>query len=74
MAKIIYPETEKSKTAGTVRLAVPQNDANLVDAAANGTIQGLQLALNVGAMLIAFIALVAMLDGFLGKICSSLPP
>ncbi|PCI37573.1 MAG: NupC/NupG family nucleoside CNT transporter [Elusimicrobia bacterium] len=76
MAKIIYPETEKSKTAGTVKLAVPQNDANLVDAAANGTIQGLQLALNVGAMLIAFIALVAMLDGFLGWASLSLgaPP
>jgi CNT family concentrative nucleoside transporter len=66
MAKIIYPETEKSKTAGSVKLNVPKTDANLVDAAASGTIQGLHLALNVGAMLIAFIALVSMVDGLLG--------
>lgn len=66
MSKIIIPETEKSKTAGEVRLEVPVTDANIVDAAANGTLKGLELALNVGAMLIAFIALVALCDGLLG--------
>jgi CNT family concentrative nucleoside transporter len=66
MAKIIFPETEKSNTAGRVKLDVPITDTNIVDAAANGTMKGLELALNVGAMLIAFIALVAMVDGILG--------
>jgi len=66
MAKIIYPETEKSMTAGEVKLEIPIDDANVVDAAANGTLKGLELALNVGAMLIAFIALIAMCDGILG--------
>ncbi|MFH2201906.1 MAG: nucleoside transporter C-terminal domain-containing protein [Elusimicrobiota bacterium] len=66
MAKIIFPETEKSKTEGKVKLDVPVTDANIVDAAANGTLKGLELALNVGAMLIAFIALVALCDGLLG--------
>jgi len=68
MAKIIFPETEKSKTAGEVKLDIPIEDANVVDAAANGTLKGLELALNVGAMLIAFIALIAMCDGILGWI------
>jgi CNT family concentrative nucleoside transporter len=66
MAKIIYPETEKSKTEGKVKLSVPVEDANIVDAAANGTLKGLELALNVGAMLIAFMALIALCDGVLG--------
>ncbi len=66
MAKIMYPETEKSKTAGHIKLKIPIDDANVVDAAANGTLKGLELALNVGAMLIAFIALIAMCDGILG--------
>lgn len=66
MSKIMFPETEKSKTAGCAKLKVPITDANLVDAAANGTLKGLELALNVGAMLIAFIALVACFDGILG--------
>lgn len=70
MAKILYPETEKSKTAGMVKLDVPITDTNVVDAAANGTLKGLELALNVGAMLIAFIALVAMLNGMLGWVTS----
>ena len=70
MAKVMVPETETSKTAGTVKLDVPVTDANLVDAAANGTLKGLELALNVGAMLIAFIALVNLADGLLGWISS----
>ncbi|MFH1725639.1 MAG: nucleoside transporter C-terminal domain-containing protein [Elusimicrobiota bacterium] len=66
MAKIMYPETAISKTAGHVKISIPKTDANIVDAAASGTLKGLELALNVGAMLIAFIALVHMCDGILG--------
>lgn len=66
MAKIMFPETQKSKTEGHVKLSIPKTDANIVDAAANGTLKGLELALNVGAMLIAFIALIALLNGLLG--------
>ncbi len=65
MAKIMFPETKESKTAGSVKLHLPKTDANIVDAAANGTLKGLELALNVGAMLIAFIALIYMCDGIL---------
>lgn len=68
MAKIIYPETEDSKTRGIVKLDVKKNTANVIDAAANGAADGLRLALNVGAMLMAFIALIAMIDFFLGKL------
>jgi len=66
VAKIIYPETEESKTRGFVKLDVEKNTANVIDAAANGAADGLRLALNVGAMLMAFIALIAMIDFFLG--------
>jgi len=62
IAKIIEPETEKPQTLGTVKLAVPPVGANLLEAAAIGTIDGLKLALNVAAMLIAFMALIAMGD------------
>ncbi len=66
VAKIIYPETEESKTRGIVKLDVEKKTANIIDAAANGAADGLRLALNVGAMLMAFIALIAMIDFFLG--------
>jgi len=68
IAKIIYPETEESKTKGIVKLAVEKKTANVIDAAASGAADGLRLALNVGAMLMAFIALIAMIDFFLGKL------
>ena len=58
MAKMFVPETEVPKTMGGVRLDVAQTDVNMIDAAARGTSEGLQLALNVLAMLISFIALV----------------
>jgi CNT family concentrative nucleoside transporter len=64
-AKIMVPETgtpETSWSAGEVRVAVPRLDVNVIDAAARGAGEGLQLALNVGGMLIAFVALVSMLD------------
>lgn len=62
MAKVMVPETETPVTAGQVDVEIPKTDANLLDAAASGASEGLKLALNVGAMLIAFIALVALLN------------
>jgi CNT family concentrative nucleoside transporter len=71
-AKIMVPETgtpETSGAAGSARVDVPRLDVNVIDAAARGAGEGLQLALNVGGMLIAFVALVSMIDhgvGFVG--------
>ncbi|MBM3319410.1 MAG: NupC/NupG family nucleoside CNT transporter [Candidatus Eisenbacteria bacterium] len=72
MAKIILPETEQPATAGDVKIPWERKTANVIDAAASGAADGLRLALNVGAMLLAFIALVAMIDFFLGFIHTSL--
>ncbi|HEX5475973.1 MAG TPA: NupC/NupG family nucleoside CNT transporter [Vicinamibacterales bacterium] len=66
MAKIFVPETEVPETRGTVRLAVERTDVNVIDAAGRGTSEGLQLALNVGAMLISFLALIALVNALLG--------
>ena len=66
ISKIMYPETEEPVTAGNVKIKMEKVDANAIDAAARGASEGLSLALNVGAMLIAFIALVALLNGILG--------
>ncbi|MFA6456525.1 MAG: nucleoside transporter C-terminal domain-containing protein [Bacteroidota bacterium] len=68
ISKIIYPETEEPKTKGTVKLEVEKNASNIIEAAATGASDGLQLALNVGGMLLAFIALIAMLNGILGYV------
>ena len=65
VAKIIVPEKEHSPTKGRVEIDVPKRDANVLDAACRGASEGLMLALNVAAMLIAFIALVAMMNWFL---------
>lgn len=62
ISKIIYPETSEPETKGTVKVKVEKNASNLVEAAANGAGDGLMLALNVGAMLIAFIALIALVN------------
>lgn len=62
MAKILLPETEESKTAGGAEMRVESLDANLIDAAARGAGEGLTLAMNVGGMLLAFIALIAMVN------------
>ncbi len=62
IAKIMVPEIESSPTKGVVRVEVPRQDVNSLDAACRGAAEGLTLALNVGAMLIAFIALVAMFN------------
>jgi len=66
MAKIFVPETAVPETLGTVKLDVERTDVNVIDAAGRGTSEGLQLALNVGAMLISFVALIAMVNAMLG--------
>ncbi len=66
VAKVMQPETDASKTRGFVRFKVERVDANLIDAAARGATEGLQLALNVGAMLLVFLALVALINFLLG--------
>jgi CNT family concentrative nucleoside transporter len=68
MAKMLVPETEVPKTLGTVRIEVERTDVNVIDAAGRGTSEGLQLALNVGAMLISFMALVALVNALLGLV------
>jgi CNT family concentrative nucleoside transporter len=73
MAKIFVPEVETPKTMGTVRLEVENTDVNVIDAAGRGTGEGLHLALNVGAMLISFLALIALLNALLGLVHLSLP-
>jgi concentrative nucleoside transporter, CNT family len=67
-AKLMVPETQESQTKGEVRLELPRAHTNLIDAAASGASEGLKLALNVGAMLLAFIALIAMVNGLFGKV------
>src|SRR6266542_85864 len=61
IAKILWPETEEP-----VRMKVEKANVNFIDAAASGASQGMTLVLNISAMLIAFVALIAMLNGFLG--------
>ena len=63
MAKMFEPETEMPETWGDVKLDMPKTDVNVVDAAARGTSEGLNLMLNVIAMLISFIALIALVNG-----------
>jgi len=62
IAKIIIPEKEISQTKGVVKLDIPKKDANVLDAACRGASEGLKLALNVAAMLIAFIAIIKLLN------------
>ncbi|PIR23662.1 MAG: NupC/NupG family nucleoside CNT transporter [Deltaproteobacteria bacterium CG11_big_fil_rev_8_21_14_0_20_45_16] len=62
IAKIILPETETPLTRGTLKVDVPQADTNVLDAACRGAGEGLNLALNVAAMLIAFVALAALIN------------
>jgi concentrative nucleoside transporter, CNT family len=68
ISKIVYPETEQSETQGTVKLEVKKSHANLVDAIAAGASDGLKIGLNVIAMLIGFIALIALADLLLNKL------
>ncbi len=62
ISKIIHPEVEEPETKGTVKVAVEKNASNVIEAAAVGASEGWKLALNVAAMLIAFIALIALLN------------
>lgn len=66
LAKLFIPETEESHTKGVVKLKLEKTHSNIIEAAAAGAGEGLQLALNVGAMLLAFIALIALFNGILG--------
>lgn len=67
LAKIMIPETEEVDETDFV-MEKDESSANVVDAAAKGASEGLQLALNVGAMLLAFIGIIALLNGLLGGI------
>ena len=68
ISKLMIPETEQSVTLGHVELSVDEKHANIVDAATKGALDGMKLTLNVVAMLIAFLALVALADAILGLI------
>lgn len=66
VAKLIYPESEAALTAGEAQIEIPKTYDNFFDALAAGTTDGLKLAFNVGAMLISFTAIMAMLNGAVG--------
>jgi CNT family concentrative nucleoside transporter len=66
MAKLFVPERGQPETMGTVRLNVERTDVNVIDAVGRGTGEGLHLALNVGAMLISFLAIIALVNAILG--------
>ncbi len=71
VAKLMIPETGESETVGAVHVAVDRPHTNLIEAAAGGAGEGLKLALNVGAMLLAFLALIALINwplGWLGNV------
>jgi CNT family concentrative nucleoside transporter len=68
MAKMFVPETETPETRGTVKLQIEKTDVNIIDAAGRGTAEGLNLALNVGAMLISFVAMIFLVNAILGKV------
>ena len=72
IAKIIYPENEKSVTFGNVNLNIKKTESNMMEAIAKGATDGLKLAANVAAMLIAFVSIIAMLNYFLSYINLSL--
>ena len=65
VAKIIYPETEESQTMGDINVNIEQTNINAMEALSNGATDGLKLAANIAAMLIAFISFVAMINYFL---------
>ena len=65
MAKLLEPEVEAPETAGEVNVDIPCHDANVLDAAARGAFEGGQLAFNVAVMLIAFIALIYLINGLM---------
>jgi CNT family concentrative nucleoside transporter len=68
ISKLMFPETEESVTAGSVRIKVDTPSVNAIEAASTGALDGMQLALNVAAMLIGFLALLALVNALLGWI------
>ncbi len=70
IAKVLQPEVDQPDTLGRVASELPQTSSNVIEAAADGASEGLKLALNVAAMLIAFLGLIALLDWCLGSIGS----
>src|SRR5204863_5648815 len=68
VSKLMVPETSEPVTAGGVDFTVEKLDANLIDAATRGTTEGMALCINVAAMLIAFTALVALLNAIVGGV------
>jgi len=66
MAKMLVPETEQPLTAGHVQMPATEKESNVLGAIARGTVDGLHLALNVGAMLIVFLALLALVNAMMG--------
>ncbi|MBT3518420.1 MAG: NupC/NupG family nucleoside CNT transporter [Candidatus Marinimicrobia bacterium] len=66
MAKIIYPETEESETMGDLKMDIEKTSSNAMEALGNGATDGLKLAANVAAMLVAFLSIVAMINFLLG--------
>jgi CNT family concentrative nucleoside transporter len=68
LAKMLIPETGRPATSGEVKVQIERPGVNLIDAAARGAGDGLLLALNVAAMLIAFIGLIALVNGLLGAV------
>jgi CNT family concentrative nucleoside transporter len=70
LAKMLVPESGEPETAGTVRVEVEKPGVNVIDAAARGAGDGLHLALNIAGMLVAFLALIALLNGALGWVHS----
>ncbi|MEK6248251.1 MAG: NupC/NupG family nucleoside CNT transporter [Planctomycetales bacterium] len=71
IAKVMVPETQHSETLGDVEIKVERKSANVIEAAAEGATAGMKLALNVAAMLIAFVALIYMFNAIVGW-CGSL--
>ena len=73
LAKMFIPETEEPETLGGIKIEIEKPGVNVIDAAARGAGDGLQLALNIGAMLIAFVSLIALVNGGFGWVHSLLP-
>ncbi|NQT96995.1 MAG: NupC/NupG family nucleoside CNT transporter [Candidatus Marinimicrobia bacterium] len=72
VAKIIYPETEDSETSGTLKIEIEKPDSNAMEAIGRGATDGMKLAANVAAMLVAFVAIIALVNAFLSLVGLSL--
>lgn len=71
VAKILIPETQEPLTRGTVKVEVEKTSANIIDAAAGGAADGVKLAINIAAMLLAFVALIALINAMIGWAAST---